>query len=538
MNLRTLSTSAADIVAAMAFTATSGRTRVGLVLPVGSYNAVQEAMNNSRIVTTLESTRSIKQPEQTIVAEAKVKDNKTRDAVEVAAVAIEKPVDSVVEDGTNDEEIVSPPAAEIDVQKEPQDAPEDAVDEKMKEIESDMDHLPHHEDPTEIDTSESTEVSNESIDKDVDVVDVDVDTTSIKLTEISNELLENEVDGVEGEVCISELTDIAKELCNNDIDEVEGDDSDSREIENEEDTKDLDDAEVDDTPESKETTNASDEPNVDEAVKDEPEVIDTTDASDDEYFRSSVSRDIFLIKLSLIGAFNEIVYDNSVETVCDHKAYVTTIVKRYDTGLLKTIDKPAIMIEDALKAAVCEREHARTASIRAKKMAEIEERRKSLRLNLSETFYRGEDPEMRDAPPQRREALESRSGATDNIDNDEVDEVFDRFVPPSRRHTVAGVATPSKLTHMKSWSEERISSPRFPPSTRTKRRPFVTPTETMASIRASVEKKYSTMPRSTASFDERSLTPSVPSYTVEERPGMPAIIHLEDLETANFAISE
>jgi hypothetical protein len=276
----------------------------------------------------------------------------------------------------------------------------------------------------------------------------------------------------------------------------------------------------------------------------EPQVIDITNVSEDEYFQSSMSRDFFLIKLSLIGAFNEIIYDDLVETVCDHKACVMTIVKRYDVTFLKTIEKPAIMIEDAEKAAVFERERvqARLETMRARRMAEIEARRRSLRLNLSDTYFRGEEPEMRDTPKEMGEDSDMRSDVPDDLREDEM---FDRFEPPARRQSAARTRTPSKITHTESWNETTTHSltPSIQPHNNTfsnpsaMRRSFVTPTETMASIRASVEKKYRAMPRPTLSFDERSVSSPTPSYIVEERPGMPAIIHVEDMPES-FANSE
>jgi hypothetical protein len=293
----------------------------------------------------------------------------------------------------------------------------------------------------------------------------------------------------------------------------------------------------------------------------EPQVIDTTNVSDDEYFQSSISRDIFLIKLSLIGAFNEIIYDDSVETVCDHKACVMAIVKRYDVTFLKTIKKLATMIEDAEKAAVFEheREQARLETMRARRKAGIEAKKRSLRLNLSDTHFRGEEPEMRDTPKEMVEDSEMRSNVPDDLREDEM---CDKFEPLARRQSAARTRTPSKITHAESWNETTThsltpsiqpqnstfsNSPSLTPSIQphnntfsnppAMRRSFVTPTETMASIRASVEKKYKAMPRPTLSFDERSVSSPTPSYIVEERRGMPAIIHVEDMPES-FANSE
>eukprot|EP00980_Cylindrotheca_fusiformis_P024640 scaffold12194_cov129-Cylindrotheca_fusiformis.AAC.4 len=273
--------------------------------------------------------------------------------------------------------------------------------------------------------------------------------------------------------------------------------------------------------------------------KSELQANETIDVSNDEYFRSAVSKDLFLIKLSLIGAFNEIEYDSLVESVCEHKAFVMTIVKRYDSDMLKTIEKPAIMIQEAMKASVLEREHAQETSVRAKRMAEIEARKKLLRLDLSDSFFSGEeDKEQRDAPPVKVDDSQMISDVPSDL---EEFEVFDRFEPRSKRKSAPRTNTPSQ-SNSKEIARSPKSANRDHPDVvpRPTMKPilFRPPTETMASIRASVEKKYNAMPKPTASFDKRlGLLPS-PSYTVEERPGMPAIIHVEDMVPANFAFSE
>lgn len=61
---------------------------------------------------------------------------------------------------------------------------------------------------------------------------------------------------------------------------------------------------------------------------------------EEEYFQSTTSRDSFLIKLSLLGALNDVVYDDFVEQVCEYKALVMTIVKRYEVALLREVQKP------------------------------------------------------------------------------------------------------------------------------------------------------------------------------------------------------
>ncbi|CAJ1943641.1 unnamed protein product [Cylindrotheca closterium] len=72
-----------------------------------------------------------------------------------------------------------------------------------------------------------------------------------------------------------------------------------------------------------------------------PHIIDIpVEDGEEEYFQSTTSRDSFLIKLSLLGALNDVIYDDFVEQVCEYKALVMTLVKRYEVGLLREVEKP------------------------------------------------------------------------------------------------------------------------------------------------------------------------------------------------------